>query len=113
MKATICAMALACTAMLVGCPRNIPTPIPDAGDASVSVDAGQGSDGGVVSCAAACANLVLLGCEEGKNAACAATCEHVHASSIIDFSPACVTAASDVASVRKCPGIICQYSSGR
>lgn len=114
MKATICAIALCCVAMLAGCPRNIPTPVPDAGDASVAaIDAGLASESGVTSCAAACSNLAVLGCEEGKSAACVTTCEHVQASNIIAFSPVCVSAAGDVASVRRCPGIVCQYSSGR
>lgn len=64
---------------------------------------------GLTPCAKACKRLSDLSCPESQKLpggrTCVETCKAV--ASISSFSPTCVSAAKDVAAVRKCPEVRC------
>lgn len=78
---------------LTACPRSPSPPIPDASDAAAS------------NCAVACANLAALGCREGIDANCAATCQRSKA--LTDIKPDCLAAAITKESARACGSVTC------
>lgn len=87
-------------------------PPPDPPDASPTIDAAPpapdaSTDGGSSLCALACANLVALGCAEGKAPNCVATCQHTQASPITDLHTACVATKRTKADVRACGSVAC------
>lgn len=60
-------------------------------------------------CALACNRLAVLGCPESRKPPAGKSCIEICTSiqTISSYSPTCVSAAKDVASVRKCPAIRC------
>ena len=58
-------------------------------------------------CSEACANLVVLGCAEGSDPSCAATCQEAQDSGKIDLRPACLAAAKSVGEVLACGTVVC------
>jgi len=59
-------------------------------------------------CDCACACLSELGCKEGTNANCVATCNHLVSSQLTPWNPTCIAAAKTVAAVQKCPAVTCR-----
>ncbi len=83
--------------------------IGDSGDEEFAADDSAEALGLSTPCARACNRLAQLGCPESRKPVagktCIETCTSI--SAISSFSPACVTAAKDVTSVRKCPQVRC------
>jgi hypothetical protein len=94
--------------VVAGCP---PTPNPPPNDADASQPAPQyDADPGDASLAAlrACANLKMLGCQEGQKERCGETVDRVLETKITPFDIECVASAPNVEAVRKCPAIQCK-----
>jgi hypothetical protein len=59
-------------------------------------------------CRAACANLLALGCPEGKAPACAADCRMAQLGRITDLHPDKIAKAKSIAEVRAIGSVACQ-----
>ena len=59
-------------------------------------------------CATSCANLKKLGCKEGIDTTCVATCQKMVAKKIVKVPLACFSKAKTKAVARACGGIDCQ-----
>lgn len=61
-------------------------------------------------CAAACANLVRLGCPEGHPSGgrtCLEVCNHTQSTHLTDLHTACLAAAKSVTEVKACKSVTC------
>jgi hypothetical protein len=115
-------LLLAAIALLMACSAATCTPspvYPEAGaeDAGFVEDAApipaqdafsdkDGPDAHGTPCGDSCANLVVLGCPEGRSE-CVATCNHIVITGLTPFSTSCVIGAKSADEVRKCPAIKC------
>jgi hypothetical protein len=100
-------VALAAVALVACIPSPQPptpdadaSPPPDTPDAAPELDAHRKSP-----CDLACANLVTLGCPEGKST-CAATCEKANGT-VTDLHTSCLVNARTKADARKCGSVSC------
>lgn len=95
--------------LLAGCPPASPlvAPAPDAQDGAPPLALGPV---GAAACAPACANLARLGCPEGQNATCEATCQHMQ--TIADMAPGCLADAGSVDAALAC-GSLGPHGCGR
>jgi hypothetical protein len=91
--------AAALLAVIPACPPS-PSP-PDSGTDAGSLDAGASV------CALACANLSVLGCAEGLDASCVATCEHAQSTHLTDLHPTCLVSARSKQEARACQSVKC------
>ena len=107
----IAAIAVVLMALTPACPPSPAPPKPDASDAAPPTPITDAqppqeaslppppADGGSTPCAAACANLAALGCQEGKAPNCRSVCEHSQGT-ITDLHPAELAKARTKAEVR-------------
>ncbi len=121
--------ALACLALLAGCPAP-PTPapdaapqptpapspapapssVPDASPADASTTPAPAPTADATGCTAACAALVTLQCPEGQDPSCVATCQHVQTAKLTDIKPACIAASTSLSAVHAC-GVKCPVAA--
>lgn len=78
-----------------GCPPSPAPPDANVGDAAPST------------CAAACANLLSLGCHEGVAANCVSSCDYATSSRLTDLHAGCLAAAKSRAEARACGTVAC------
>lgn len=98
-------VALACLAP--ACPPPPVPPAPDVADAAPTppkdaAPAPPSDSGPPDDCARACAKLFALGCPEGRDANCAASCRHAQSTHLTELAPSCVASSSTPAGVRAC-----------
>ena len=96
---------LACLAFS-GCPPTPPVP-PGPSPAADAAPAPQ------TACQAACANLADLGCPEGKDQDCAATCQHAQDARLTDLKPEKLAAAKSIGEVMAVGTVACDASPGK
>jgi hypothetical protein len=97
MKVKVLIAAALLTAVF-GCPPDPVVPEPE-------LDAGL--DAKAPACVRACAQLAKIGCLEGADVACVATCQHAQDSRVTDMHPECLAAAGDKQAARACGSVEC------
>ena len=93
-----------------GAIANAALDVHDAGAIDPAAPDSATPSAGGTDCAAACANLVKLGCPEGHPKAgksCLDVCNHTQSTHLTDLHTACLAAAKSVPEVKACKSVTC------